>query len=217
MALTFPRELPHHEEEDVVRATFTLVDAVRSSASHTGSRINRTRTADPTWTLDFEMRPLSPEEKRPWTAWKNSLRGGLRLFIASDITRLPGGYPNAKASQDVAAGWSGIATLSSLGASGLLGLSGLPAGYRLRVGDRIGIEQSGHYGYYEVDEDVNASGTGAASVTVSPFLHTRLFSVGALARLWLPKAKFVLDWQSWQDDGGGAPSPISFRATQQVF
>lgn len=214
MALIFPRELPEYR---LVRATFTLVDAVQSAASRTGSRINRTRTADPTWTLDLETRLLWPDEKRPWTSWKNSLRGGLRLFVAYDPVRTPTAYPDALGPQDISAGWAGTATVSSLGLAGLLGLSGLPAGYKLRVGDRIGIEQNGHFGYYEVDEDVDASGSGAASVTVSPFLHTTLFSVGALARLWLPKAKFVLDGQSWQDDGGAAPSPISFRATQQVF
>lgn len=214
MAPIFPRELPDYR---LVKATFALVDAVRSSVSHTGSRINRTRTADPTWTLDVETTPRWPDEKRPWTSWKNSMRGGLRLFLACDVTRTPAAYPDARTPQDIAPGWSGTASVSSLGASGLLGLSGLPAGYRLSVGDRIGIEQAGHFGYYEVDEDVNASGTGSASVTVSPFLHTRLFTVGAVARLWLPKAKFILDGQSWQDDGGAAPSPISFRATQQVF
>ncbi len=214
MAPIFPRELPDY---GLVRATFTLVDAVRSSASHTGSRINRTRTADPTWTLEVETTPRWPDEKRPWTSWKNSMRGGLRLFLACDIARTPGEYPDARSAQDVAPGWNGTASVTGLSASGLLGLSGLPSGYRIRVGDRIGIEQAGHFGYYEVDEDVIASGIGAVAVTVSPFLHTRLFSVGALARLWLPKAKFILDGQSWQDDGGAAPSPISFRATQQVF
>jgi len=216
MALTFPRDLPSYV---LVRGTFTLVDAVASSASRSGAKLNLTRVSDPTWTLDVETPPLRPHEKRAWTAWKNSLRGGLREFLAYDITRNPpAAYPKAKTPQDISPGWGGTAAVSSLGLAGALGLSNLPAGYQVRVGDRIGLEAAaGHRGYYEAVEDAVANASGALTVTVSPFLHTSLFTTSAIARLWLPKAKFIIDWQSWQQETIGEPTPIAFRAVQRVM
>lgn len=215
MAILFPRELPDYRLE---RGSFRLVDAVTSTASHAGAKINLSRISDPTWILEVQTRPMWDDDRRAWTAWMSSLRGGLREFVAYDKTRNPPlAYPGAKASTDIAGGWNGTASVSSLGASGALGLSGLPAGYQSSEGDRIGLEQDGHYGYYEVLEDAAADGSGAVTLTVAPFLHTSIFTTAATARLWLPKAKFILDWQSWQEETIGGPSPISFTAHQRVM
>jgi hypothetical protein len=215
MAIAYPRELPHYLLEE---CSFRLVEAVTSVTSHSGAKINMTMMSDPIWTLDVTTLPMWDDERREWTAWKNSLRGGLRSFVAYDATRNPGAYPLASSPGQISTEWDGTATVANLGLSGQLGLSGLPSGYRASVGDRVSLHQpNGSIGYYEVLEDAVASGGGAITLSVSPLLHTTIFTTAATARLWQARAKFVIDWQSWQESTVGGPSSISFRAVQRVM
>lgn len=213
MTITYPRELPDYK---LVRATFKLIDGTVSSVSHKGSKINISQIADPTWTLDIETRPMWDHERRVWAVWKNSLRGGLREFVAYDKTRRPLAYPSARNPGDISAGWDGTANVTSLGEAGLLSLSGLPLNYVVSIGDRIGLEEGGAYGYYEVLEEVVAV-AGSVTVAVVPFLHTGIFTTAATARLWDAKCKFRIDWQSWNEETVGGLSPVSFTAYQRVM
>lgn len=214
MAITYPRDLP-----SCVRvAALELVENVSASPSG-GGKMNLTQVDDPLWKLRAETWTIRQETRALWSAWKKSLRGGLRSFIAYDTRqKTPLAYPNATAPADIASGWAGTASVGSLGTSGALGLTGLPAGYMARAGDRVGIEQSGRRGYYEILEDVTASGGGAATVTVAPFLHTAIFTAGATARLWRPKAEFVIDWSNWAEPEGSLPkyATVSFEAWQKL-
>lgn len=216
MTVTYPREL-----HSCVRvAAIELVDNVVGSPSG-GGKINLTQVDDPTWKLRADTWTLLQATRAGWSAWKNSLRGGLRTFVASD-SRLPTplAYPDAEVPADISVGWAGTAAVATLGLGGALSLSGLPAGYHIREGDRLGIEQGSplRRGYYEALEDVTASGGGAASVTVAPFLHTGIFSPGATARLWRPKAEFIIDWTSWTEDEDNRPkyATVSFEAWQKL-
>ncbi len=172
------------------------------------------------WRFRLSTYTLRPPALAEWISWKNSLRGGLRTFVASDSRRsAPLTYPTATAPGDVSSGWSGTATVTSVGTSGALGLSGLPTAYQFKAGDRIGLEQGSplRRGYYEVLEDVTASG-GAATVTVAPFLHTGIFTTSATARIWRPTCELVIDWQSWTETEGDIPTfaAISFEAWQKL-
>lgn len=213
--MTTPLPLPNYQ---LVQCTFTLQEPVASVASHGGTKLNLTQVSDPVWTLAVTTRSLRDEERRAWTVWKNQLRGGLRGFTAYDVTRKPLAYPAAQSSTDIASGWDGTANVASVGLSGALGLSGLPANYQIKAGDRIGLESAeGHIGYHEANEDQTASAAGEVTVSVSPLLYASLFTTGDTARLWLPVAKFIIDWQSWQEDTRGGPTPISFKAYQRVM
>lgn len=216
MAITYPRTLP-----GCVRlATLTLVDNVVGSPSAGGKTINLSQVNDPVWRLSLSTAIMQERDAAEWIAWKNSLRGGLRSFVASDSRRkAPLAYPTATAPADVSSGWGGTATVTSVGASGALGLSGLPTTYQFKAGDRIGLEQGSplRRGYYEVLEDVTASG-GAATVTVAPFLHAGIFTTSATARIWRPTCELVIDWQSWTEAEGDIPTfaSISFEAWQKI-
>lgn len=216
MAITYPRTLP-----GCVRlATLTLVENVVPSPSGKGLVINRSQVNDPVWRLSLSTAMMHQSDAAEWISWKNSLRGGLRTFVASDSRRpAPLAYPTATAPGDVSSGWSGAATVTSVGTSGALGLSGLPTAYQFKAGDRIGLEQGSplRRGYYEVLEDVTASG-GAATVTVAPFLHTGIFTTSATARIWRPTCELVIDWQSWTETEGDIPTfaAISFEAWQKL-
>lgn len=213
MAITYPRELPSYK---LAECTFVLDDNVSMSPSARGLVVNRTQTIDPAWRAVITSGLLENEMRSIWSAWKKSLRG-LKTFVAYDLQRpTPRAYPAATAPGQISAGWSGTATVTAVGAvgaAGALGLSGLPSGYQAKVGDRVGLEQGGRYGYYEILEDNTAAG-GAIVLTVAPFLHTTVFTTAAVARLWRPKCQFVLDWNTWRETTVPDPTPVSFKAIQ---
>jgi hypothetical protein len=195
-----------------------LIDNVAFSPSgRNQTLINLSQTDDPVWRGVF-LTPLLAHTERPvWSSWRKSLRGGLKTFIAYDVRHSrPLAYPNANASTDIQGGWNGTAAVTSLAVGGVLGLSGLALNYQFKAGDRVGLEQSGKYGYYEVLEDVLGNGSGVASITVAPFLHTGLFTTSAVCRVWRPVCQFVIDQNSWNEQGTVEITPISFNGFQRL-
>ncbi|HTV69845.1 MAG TPA: hypothetical protein VMF90_15030 [Rhizobiaceae bacterium] len=216
MTITYPRQLPDYRLQE---GTIRLEEGVTYAGSgrNRGPVMNRTRTIEPAWRGRFGTIILERNPKMIWSAWGKSLKGGMKTFVAWDIERpTPIAYPDAAAPEDIESGWNGTATVTSLGLSGALGLSGLPANYQLKAGDRIGLRQTTRYGYYEVLEDVTANGSGVVTVTVTPFLHTTVFTTAAVAWLWRPVCLFVIDWQTWTEQTLVKPTPISFEANQTI-
>ncbi len=213
MAITFPRELPNYRMQE---CWFDIADNIAASISGNGTVINLSQTVDPVWQGTFATGILYPDQQALWSAWRKSLRAGLKTFLAYDIRRAaPLAYPFAKVPGDILSGWNGTATVTALGLSGALSLSGLPAAYQFKAGDRIGLEQAGYYGYHEIVEDV-AAVAGVAVVTVTPFLFTGLFTTSAVARVWRPKCQFVIDPKSWTESGVVEPSNVTFKASQRL-
>lgn len=218
MAITFPRSLAISNAR-MSECWFDLIDNVAFTPSgKNATLINLSQVNDPTWKGHFVTPILERTERPIWSAWHKSLRGGLKTFIAYDVRNsTPFAYPNAKASTDIFGSWNGTAGVSSVGTSGALGLSLLPAGYQFKVGDRVGLEQAGKYGYYEVFEDVTASGGGTATITVGPFLHSMLFTAGvAVCRVWRPVCQFQIDQSSWIENGTVENKAISFEGLQRL-
>lgn len=219
MAITYPRPLP---SDRLTNCTFDLLDGTVSSASHRGTRINVTRTSDPTWKASIASTPLNylqRVEMAKWSAWKKSMQGGLKHFTAWDINRpTPLAYPNANQPSDIGSGWNGDATVTNVGGSGALSLSDLPSTYNVATGDRVGLKQtvSGvtYYGYFEVIEDVVAA-AGIATLTLVPFIPS-VFTTSATATLWRPVCRFVIDWQSWTESGSTDLKPFTFEAYQRL-
>lgn len=213
MAISYPRELPSYRLTD---GSIDLVANVSMSPSGKGAFMNLTQVSDPVWRGRFVTIPMPLGQDAAWVSWATSLRGGFRSFIAHDPRhKQPLAYRSAQAPADIAAGWGGTGTVAALGTGGVLSLTGLPTSYQITAGDRIGIEQGGRRGYYEALESVTATG-GEAAVTVAPFLHTSLFGVGALARLWRPACEFTIDWQSWSQTGEANFPGFSFEAWQKL-
>lgn len=207
-------ELPNYKLRECL---FTRQDSVARSRWNNGLQSSATETASPIWRGKFSTAPLSEERRAEWHAWLGKLRGGLDTFTAYDKTKpYPRAYPGVTASTGVSAGWNGTATVSSLGASGALGLASLPAEYQVKAGDPVGLEEGGRYGYYIASADVTANGSGVVTISVRPYLHTGLFTTSAVARLFRPLCAFTLDADSFGDGGSSwlAPSPVSFMGTQ---
>lgn len=216
MAISYPRSLPSC---GLRSALLDLEENVAVSPSGRGLVLNRTQVADPVWIGTFETEVLRQAPRADWGAWLVSLRGGLRTFLAFDSRRrAPLAYARARAPDDIAGGWDGTGAVADLGSAGVLTLSDLPAQYQVTVGDRIGIEQGGRFGYYEAIEDAGADAGGNVVVTVAPFLHTAIFSPGAVARLWRPVCEMVIDTQSRRGEPGSLPrlGSFNFSAWQKI-
>lgn len=204
MAIIYPRELIDY---NLQTGSIEWSDGTVATSSNKGQSINISSVMEPVAQIRVETGLLYPDQVRDWSAWKNSLRGGTQFFIAADVRRRkPKAYPNLTAL---------TANVTALTRS-TISLSGLnPLNYIASAGDRIGLEQNGRYGYYEVLETVVAS-NGGVTLTVYPFVHTAYFNTLATCRLVDAKAKFKIDWQSWTAPDTKEPASVTFTGTQRI-
>ena len=76
MAITFPREL--FDYEHLIECTFSLVDGTSVNRFSNSRAISAVEWYDPFFQVRITTRPLYGPERRAWSAWKNSLRGGMK-------------------------------------------------------------------------------------------------------------------------------------------
>lgn len=210
MAITYPRELPFTPE---IESTLELDPGTAVALHGRGLAGTVSQVREPLWTAAYRTDPIGLDDRIEWQAWYNSLGGGLKLFLGWDVTRRqPRAYPNG-VPEILSSSWDGTATVTSLSTPGQIAVSGAPANFALRPGDRVGLIEDGRYGYYEVAEAATASGSGAVSIPVLPFVQ-EIFSNAATAVLWRPRAKMRLIQGSFICPGTGGFAPVSFRAAQ---
>ena len=199
----------------VVECTFSLLEGTVSSGFNRGMAFNVSQVFDPTWRVLVETAPLDRADRQKWHAWKVSLKGGLNRFRCFDIGQMaPLAYEGAQTPQEIAPGWSGNATVTSLGTSGALTLGGVPAGYLASVGDRVELSQGVFTALYEIIAPATATAGGALALTVAPLLHSSTFTTAATARLWRPRALFIMDHSTWSHQVIADPTPATFEGYQ---
>lgn len=207
-------ELPNYRLRS---CTIVPVESVGRSVAGNGTVIGLTETADTMFRCELQTVPLTDAQRAQWRAWRGKLRGGLNLFSAYDLEKpTPLAYPAATSADNLSSGWDGTAGVTTLGASGALTLDSLPAGYVISEGDPIAIEEGGRFAYHIATATATADGAGAATVNVSPFLFTGIFTTSAIARLWQPKATFVIDAGAWSERTEVNHTPISFTGMQRI-
>lgn len=210
MAISHPRLLPLMRFEE---CTFLLDPGVATARHARGRAGTSSQVRDALWFAKFETARLSVPDSATWQAWVNTQRGGLNLFLAWDVFRSePLAYP-AGVPEILAATWDGEASVTSLATPGEITLGGVPAGYQATAGDRIGLVQSGRYGYFEISASAVADGLGGLSVEVQP-LVPEIFTTAAVAVLRRPLVALKLDWQSVSAPALNDPGPVSFSAAQ---
>ena len=213
MAITFPRELLNYDH--LVECTFSFVDGTTVNRTANNRAISAVEYFDSFIQASITTRPLYGPERREWSAWKNSLRGGMKSFLAYDNTReypiaYPDGYPGI-----IDLSWNGQGVATVLAARSAT-IDGVPAGYVASPGDHVGFVQAGHYSVHEITEGGTSSGAEELAISFDPYIPLQMFSVGAVAVLYRPKARFILDQRSWEEIGiqPEKPSPIQFTASQ---
>jgi hypothetical protein len=199
----------------VQECTFSLNEGTVSTPRNRGTAFNLTQITDPMWRVKIETTPLGRDDRQHWHAWKLSLRGGFHRFRCFDIGQMaPLAYVGAQAPQEIAPEWGGNASVTNLGASGALTLGGVPAGYVASVGDRVELSQGEAMALYEILAPATAASDGALALLVAPFLHTATFTTAAIARLWRPRALFIMDHQSWSHQVLANPTAATFDGYQ---
>lgn len=199
----------------VVECTFSLDEGVAGAGYNGGKSFNLSEVRDKTWRVKVETAPLNRADRQVWNAWKLSLRGGMNRFRCFDISQMaPLAYEGAQTPQEIASGWAGTAAVTTLGLSGALTLGGVPAGYVAFIGDRVELSQGGFTALYEIIAPATATSGGALALSVAPFLHTSTFTTAAVARLWRPRALFIMDHTSWSHQVVADPTPATFEGYQ---
>jgi hypothetical protein len=210
-------EIPSYR---LTKCLFTPMESVGRARIGGGTSLALTETMDTVWQVQIETPPLTAAERAAWRAWRGKLRGGLDTFSLYDVSKAnPLNYPDADSSFEIGSSspsWDGTADVTSVGASGALALAGLPANYVVSAGDYIGLEESSRYDLYVASAAVTANGSGVATVSVRPYLRSGIFTSSAVARLWRPVATFVFDPESWSEEAGVSPTPISFSGVQRI-
>ncbi|MDF1606950.1 hypothetical protein PZ897_02035 [Hoeflea sp. YIM 152468] len=212
MAIPSVRELPFISAS---QSTFSL-DPGTSIARHgkgLAGTVSQIREA--VWTMRLETPRLEHPVRNQWQAWHHTLRGGLRFFLAWDISRAePRAYPNG-VPEILAATWNGEGTVASLATPGQIDASGVPAGFQLMIGDRVGLVEGGRYGYFDVAEDATADGSGNISVTVEPLVQD-VFTASAAVVFRRPKVKMQIVNGSFESTSTFDLTPVSFDAVQVI-
>lgn len=210
MAITFPRQL--HSDE-LAECTFKTNDGVALNRTANNRAISAVDRYDPWISATFRTRRLYPAERHAWAAWKESLRGGMKSFLAYDASRRqPINYPNG-VPEILAETWDGEGTLDAIAARSVT-VENVPTGFKLMPGDAFGLVEDGHYGWWLVTEESTA-GVSSMVISVDPYIPLTLFSTAAVAVLYRPQAEFVLDPDSWETSNDIDFAPITFQGLQK--
>lgn len=216
MALVFPRPLPC----GIVTVEFELSRGMAMNRLAGGS-IQVRETAEPRWRCALTWAPMQRAEYQALRAWVDTMRGGLRTFLAHDALQpYPVLYPKAKLLALTRPGgdaFDGTATVASLSASAI-GLTNLPVGFALKAGDYLGLVQSGRYGLHRLVEDATAAGpSGTLTASVEPRVATNLFTTAAVATVVRPSCTMVLDASPFSPSRSAASrAPVSLSGIQDL-
>jgi hypothetical protein len=215
MAITFPRAMP-----DLVWIRAHLrPERFQSVVRLYGSVTQIQDVAEPRWAIDLTTKPLTPTELQSLAAWFDSLRGGMKSFLASHpILKRPSRYYRALPATRAAGGsFDGTGTLYALSAYSMT-IQTLPADLVLVAGDRVGLVQSGRYSMHRIMEDATASGLGEITITVEPRVNLSLFTTSATVQLNEPKVEMILIPDSLPDlTVQLGRQSVSFSAIQKPY
>jgi hypothetical protein len=221
MALTYPRQLL--EGFDFEDFTLELVDFVSFSRADEGRVVSTVQYSEPYWRLTISTEPLDQLDRRRWSAWYNSLRGGLQGFLTWDLSRA---YPAAYVDQTTGRGyipylhtsppWDGEGTLSSIAAHEMV-CEGAPLGFQLTDGDLIGLVEDGRRHVFEVAEACAVVSGGTITVPVNPAVPLEAFTAAATVVFYRPQLlmKVVPGTFVCPAVGGGSAN-VTFEAVQII-
>lgn len=208
MAISYPRLLPSFVE--AVRCDMRLI-TVTSRTRTLGGAVVATELAPPFWSFEIETPALRLDNKAALKAWWDSLRGGLKTFLAYDMSQpIPLSYDSeaqvtALTRAVVGGAFDGTFEITTIDSSGtaLKSVNAValraPASFALQAGDYISIIQSSRYSLHRIVNNVTSNANGNFSTAVNddiliePALSTTLFTAGATANVIKASAEFLPD------------------------
>lgn len=219
MALTFPRDFPL---DGCFTGGCSFDPVYQQSQSLTGGASPNVADLGPAyWEASYATEVLSRENFGIWTAWLQSLRGGLRTFKGRPaLWKWPQAYPRGFAGLIVSASpFSGSGNLSAIGGSrDSVTINELPAGFVLKPGDYFSIPAGTKQHLHRVTEGATSGSGGSTSLTVScePIIRPGL-STGIDVLLEAPYCDMVLTGAPSISRQGTRGGSISFSAQQVLI
>jgi hypothetical protein len=168
MALIFPRDLPETGVSEQMFEPMRVDYAAPEASGYQGG----IQAGFPLWTATWTLGRMGQRRSDIWRAWLASMRGRQRRFYGRDLAR-----PRPLAHiEGLPGGWHGNASSWSHALGGyetsLLGMTGLPAGLALSIGDYVGFRWTTagtqRRALVRAVEDATANASGAITVTVEP-------------------------------------------------
>ena len=211
MAVSYPYSLPAFA--DLLKISSIVWDIQRNdelSGSGDG-RVWQAELAPPLWIGTVTLADMYNAEAKQIAARIRKLHGAQEaLFLYDPLSKYPQADPDGT---KLGAASVSIAALGDDNAS--LSLKGLPAGYRLTVGDKMQVGYGGRYAFLEVSETVSADGQGITPVFgVFPHLPAG-FAAGLGVTLLLPACKCLI--MPGSHNPGTASGPITSGATFKII
>lgn len=215
MAITYPRDLL--AGFDMIESTFSQVESVSLSRSEANRVLASVEWADAYWAASYSTEPIDIADRRRWSAWKSSLRGGLKGFLAWDFMRpFPAAYPNGIPQMIGASpSWNGQGTVASIGVNTIVA-AGVPFGFTMTDGDLVGLVENGRRHMFEVAETASAVSGGQITMEVNPKIPLTVFSTAAVVVFYRPKILMVVTPGSFQCPSVGGLANVSWEAEQII-
>lgn len=146
-----------------------------------GGRLGAVSAGFPLWHMKLGLQNMASADGDAWIAWRDSLRGSQRRFLAYDVKRpVPRAYAAGGAFTATASSWA-----QSIDGQGnaVLTLQGMMAGMTLSIGDWIGfVWGDTKCSLVRVIEPGTASGAQTLVVSIEPAVPT-VTPAGAVANL----------------------------------
>jgi hypothetical protein len=171
---------------------FELVHAVAVTPEQ-GGRLVSVELGEARWRMKVRTATMDMTRLGEWRAFLASLKGAGRTFLGLDVSRrYPVTYSTGFAGLNRAGGGSFDGTATSWSVNSTrdeITLNGLPASFRLRPGDMVGLSWSSgaKRTLHRVLEDVTGNGSGVGTWQVEPGVPTWAPG-GATATLDQPSA-----------------------------
>lgn len=200
----------------IVSSTFRL-ERVQAFNPLRGGHHQAVDLGEPVWSVDLTTTPLSREQGGAWKALLNRLRGVLNTLLIHDASR-----PRPLAYHDAAdlTGWDWSSTADKFDATtatatataaaldgyawgdpritaydrtaSTIQIEGLISGATLTAGDYVAWDDGAARRFVQIVEDVTASASGVATVTVEPAPPSSEVNLPAAALLEKPAAEMVV-------------------------
>ncbi|MEM9677089.1 MAG: hypothetical protein AAF890_03445 [Pseudomonadota bacterium] len=171
----------------------------KAVARMAGRRTESQQDAMPYWRLtDARTELLTPEQAGAMDAWRLQVSGGSGAFLVHDVLRPRPFYAGRVA---LSSQQGGEATIGSIATSTSAVLIGLPIGFQLIVGDKVGFKmteetRSLHVLTANVTATDDGSGDGTATISFHPPLSQPTITTSAIAVFEKPSVPMELvgDW-----------------------
>lgn len=216
MAISFPRDFP-------LDGNFTgncIFDPVhQQSMSITGGAIPNVAELGPTtWRGEWSTLVLNRENFGIWTAWIQSLRGGLRTFKGRPaLWKWPQTYPRGFAGLMVGmSAWDGFGNLKTIAElRDVITIDDVPNGFTLKAGDYLSIPVGSRQHLHRVTEG-SVAASNELTVTIEPTIRPNAVEDIAV-RFEAPYCEMVLMGQPSISRQGTRGGSISFSGQQVLI